>query len=538
MTRVAGLWSGHDASCCVFDDGRPLLHIELERHNRQKETPGDSIEILKKHYREWDSVDEYVSCYPIRKLEQYSSYSTVKDVTFIGHHNAHAAHAFYSSNLDEAMVVTLDGGGVEDEHGSESATTLWHGHGTRLDHVLSIPSQSVNIGGLWSRVTRYIFRLQNGWPRGNQAGTIMAMAAFGHSGRWLDDFRRMLRSDLLPASMKPVGQVNPVVTRNDPIHPYLDRWVKEADKSEQIRFDMAADLQVATEELFFDQLLYTIFMRKLSGMKNICLAGGVALNSVMVGKIKNIFPQFENVYVPPVPYDGGLCLGAAQYVSHHLRDVPRVKWEDNFTPYLGAEYSINDVESAISGNRGGYLIRHDSTDRDALTSVRGGKIVSVFYGRAESGRRALGHRSIVADPRDSNMKDTVNEKVKHRQWFRPFAPSVLQEEVKNWFKTDVTSPYMSFVAEFTETAKKKVPAVVHFDGTARLQTVNEHDNGWWYGFIRQWYEMTGIPILLNTSLNDSEPVVDSPDHAMKCFLKTDIDLLYFPEYKILIEKIK
>ena len=163
-------------------------------------------------------------------------------------------------------------------------------------------------------------------------------------------------------------------------------------------------------------------------------------------------------------------------------------------------------------------------------------IISVFGGPSESGRRALGNRSILADPRKKEMKDIINEKVKHRQWFRPFAPSILREEVSNWFEHDIDSPYMSFAIKFKEEVRNKAQAVVHFDGTGRLQTVTENDNKWYYDFIKSFHIKTGVPILLNTSFNDREPIVETPLDAIKCFKNTEIDYLYFYDYNILVKK--
>lgn len=532
MIRVAGLWSGHDTSCCVLEDGYPICHIELERHNREKEAYGDSIALLRAHYKDWKNIDVFVSTWPTWRLTGWES---LPNITFIGHHAAHAGHTFYSSHFDDAVVITIDGGGIENKEGLEVATTARYGRGTQLSNPIMVPSQTVNIGGLWTRVTRYIFGLQSGWPRGHQAGTVMAMAALGKNPQpWIDGFRRMLREDLLRASMKPEGQPHIRVPGGDPQHPYLDQWVKQAEKSEQVKFDMAAAFQQATEEQLIE--LISQFLSHLPKSENLCLSGGVALNSVAMGKIKTWFPQIKNVYIPPAPHDSGLTLGAAQYFTHHTSNVPRVKWNKNISPYLGAEYTEDDVASEILNNGAKVDITMNVTDEQVLDHVANGKIVSVFYGRAESGRRALGHRSIVADPRKIEIKDIVNEKVKHRQWFRPFAPSVLREEVKNWFVEDIDSPYMSFVATFTDEAKKRVPAVVHFDGTARLQTVTPEDNEWWYDFIKLWFDKTGVPIILNTSFNDREPICDSPKHAIDCFLGTDIDYLYFPEYHTLLNK--
>ena len=165
------------------------------------------------------------------------------------------------------------------------------------------------------------------------------------------------------------------------------------------------------------------------------------------------------------------------------------------------------------------------------------KKLSLFFGEgSESGRRALGNRSIICDPRSQKMKDMINEKVKHRQWFRPFAPSILREHVKDWFTKDVDSPYMTTVLDWKEEVKDKVPAVVHLNGTARLQTVTENDNKWYYNFIKKFYDRTGVPVLLNTSFNDREPIVETPEHAINCFMGTNIDYLYFRDFGILVCK--
>ena len=175
-------------------------------------------------------------------------------------------------------------------------------------------------------------------------------------------------------------------------------------------------------------------------------------------------------------------------------------------------------------------------DSTVLKILANQEIVSVFGGRAESGRRALGNRSILADPRNAEMKDWINEAVKHREWFRPFAPAILREEVSKWFEQDIDSPYMSFALKVREEKKDLVPAIVHKDGTARLQTVCWDDNPWFYGFLEKWNELVQVPMLLNTSFNDREPIVETPEDAIKCFLKTGIDNLYFYEHEILITK--
>jgi len=178
----------------------------------------------------------------------------------------------------------------------------------------------------------------------------------------------------------------------------------------------------------------------------------------------------------------------------------------------------------------------NANDEEVVKLLMDQNIVAVFNEKSESGRRALGNRSILADPRSDKMKDTINEKVKHRQWFRPFAPSILEERTSDWFEEDIKSPYMQFVVPFKRSVKEKVPAVIHFDGTARLQTVNKSHNRWYYNFLKKWEEKSGVPILLNTSFNDREPICETPRHAIECFLKTQIDCLYFPEVNKILKK--
>ena len=183
-----------------------------------------------------------------------------------------------------------------------------------------------------------------------------------------------------------------------------------------------------------------------------------------------------------------------------------------------------------------YLKITVRSDDYVLNKLIRKNIISVYGGGSESGRRALGNRSILADPRSSEMKNILNKKVKHRQWFRPFAPSILRDEVKNWFKRDASSPYMTHVLEWKDDALEKVPSVVHINKTARLQTVTRKDNEWFYQFLKKWHKKSGVPILLNTSFNDREPIVESPENAVACFLKTKIDFLYFFDFGILVSK--
>ncbi len=496
--KVAGYWSGHDCSYCVLENGSPVVHDEYERFIREKEPAGDSLQFMFDNYPESETIQYFASCFPTKRSTQYlESHNKMLEIAkqnggeiyFVGHHKAHAANAFFSSNFDKSAILTLDGGGVENDQMFVTACTFWEGKGTKITPIEIFPYSTppyFNIGSVWTRVTRYVFQLQSGWPRGHQAGSVMAMAAFGDSSKYEDDFYKMLTIDNLQASHKPSTQPKGAcVPGKDPVHPYLNKWKLIADESEKNKFDLAAGLQAATERLF-KQILQILV--KKTDVENLCISGGVTLNCVMVGKIKSWFPQIKNIYATPCPHDDGLALGAAQYVWHQVLGNERIKWSDNFTPYLGKTYSFDEVQECLTKYNEKINIQ-ESNDQQVIEYLDQQKIVAVFGGGSESGRRALGNRSILADPRSLKMKDIINEKVKHRQWFRPFAPSIMKEHTPNWFIEDgIDSPYMSFVYRFTDEAAKKVAAVAHKDNSARLQTVTENDNYWYYNFLKKWYE--------------------------------------------------
>jgi len=546
VQKIAGCWSGHDSSFVVLHDGKPVIHAEFERYSREKCAPSDSLKFLMERYPDYESISELAIVYPVQKYEKFQeSLESVRqavsknggNITVVPHHAAHACNAFFSSDFEEALIFTIDGGGVENKEGVESAMAVWSGEGLDVQNRCYFSPRAINIGGVWSRVTRYVFKLQNGWPLGGQEGTIMAMAAFGDPTRFSDDFYKMLTADVIPAGMKPPTQpIGAYVAGKDPTHPYLDRWAKLADENEKNLFDLAAGLQAATERLL-DEFV-TLATSSWTGQKNICTSGGVALNSVAMGQLYRKYTDMGwNVYIPPVPYDGGLSIGAAQYVYHSVLRNPRIAWEDNCSPYLGETWPIDEgfLDCVMtSGMHTKFNVEID----DVCNLLEKGHIVSVFNEGSESGRRALGNRSILADPRNPEMKNIVNLKVKHRQWFRPFAPSILREKVTDWFTHDVNSPYMQYVMPIRDDKQDQVPAICHHDGSARLQTVSEKDNPWYYSLLKKWEEKTGVPILLNTSFNDREPICETPGHALNCFLGTDIDDLYISSEKILISKKK
>jgi carbamoyltransferase len=528
--KIIGYQSGHDVAYAILENGVPIIHEELERFTRIKEPLGDGLQMIfdrvPKDYLddvkyftfgnlgalEGKYKDECISFETNNQLQETLKNNPAQYYE-VGHHQSHAANAFFSSNYDEALVVTLDGGGTELD-GTRTSFTIWHGKDNKINPILISDDFYFNLGAPWRYYVGRIFGLSDGPPAGNAAGTVMAMASVGEP-KYVDDF--------YPGFI------------NYPLDKIYEKYKPIADRSEQDKFDIAASIQKATEKITREKLEPYV---KQYNLKNLCLSGGVSLNSVMVGKMYDWFDGIvENIFVDPIPYDGGLALGSARYLWHHELGNPRIKWEDNSSSYLGVTYEKNEIEEAIEKNKDKIVVEKCNDDKvvDLLIEQN---IISVFGGGSESGRRALGNRSILCDPRSPDMKAIINDKVKHRQWFRPFAPSILREDVGEWFKRDVDSPYMSLVLEFKDEVKEKVPAVVHLDGTGRLQTVTENDNKWYYNFIKKFKEKTGVPIVLNTSFNDREPIVEIPEHAINCYLGTDIDYLYFRDAGLLIKKIE
>ena len=508
--KIFGFSHGsHDSSYAIYNNGSLVVHEELERLIRVKETDGDVLEHLHKDNFTFDDFN-IITTYPHQDVRWYSQtflqqFDKIKHKFIeVGHHAAHAANAYYSSGFNKAIIFTIDGGGWDRVDGRlvASSFTVWLANGSKL--VPLVYDFTINLGVAWSTATSTVFKMSGGGPPyGSQAGTVMGMAAYGNP----HNFAHLSKDQFLNCDFQSYSAL-----------------------SEQEMFDFAARMQQLTEEIvynamkpFIDQYDYT----------NMCLAGGVALNCVMTGKMKQWFNKINNIYIPPVPYDAGLAIGCAQYVYHHIQgnDIELVQ----NSPYLGINYTLDVINNTLDTYKEQIVVQ-TTCDKCVCNLLQEQNVISLFNGKSESGRRALGNRSIVADPRSNDIRQAINEKTKHRQWFRPFAPSILKDKVGEWFEDSIDSPYMSFAIPFKTDVINKVPAVVHKDGTGRLQTVNKELNPYYYDLIVEWYKQTGVPILLNTSFNDREPIVETPEDAIKCFLKTKIDYLYFVEHKLLIKK--
>jgi len=538
--KIIGLHSGHDCSYCVLERGVPIIHNELERFTRKKEHLGDAFEFLTQTYDDFKDVkyygqvvDRWKGGYSHRYPESNQKLNNIieqnnGETFFFGHHYIHSANAFYSSNFDEALIVTIDAGGWDFSNDTlftsenpkddvmVTTFTVSYGIGNSIKRLLIMDIDDFSVGGTWNKFLEEVFDLSTGYPYGNQAGTVMAMACMGDGTKYLDYLGDIAH---LPKRID-TARFRNIVNNGD-----------EKDK-----FEISSAVQLSTEQKVREYLQPYIDEYK---PKNLCLAGGVSLNSVMIGKMYEWYDGIvENIYIPPVPYDAGLAIGATQIIWHdeNFMNQPRITWKDSSPTYLGYTYHEDSIFEELEKHTN--KVSHKKVDDydvvDLLT--KDDNVISVYGSGSESGRRALGNRSILADPRSPKMKDIINEKVKHRQWFRPFAPSVLRDDVKEWFEIDVDSPYMTTVIKFKEDKRDKVPAVVHLDGSARLQTVTENDNEWYYNFIKKFKEKTGVPIVLNTSFNDREPIVETPAHAIDCFLRTNIDYLYFRDYGVLVSK--
>ncbi len=454
---------------------------------------------------------------------------------FFGHYACHAANAYYSSRCERALVVCLDGGGMDYRVGpsdplffTEAEVALrtkgtgrhaiygaiYHGEGNALKLVQQV--KDLSVGGMWTRVIQELMGLKPG-----EEGTAMAMAALGDPQRFERQFAEAAICYPLEGFLDD-GRLSE-----------LQRWLadmKPLVRSDQDMFDVAAAMQQATERVVKGVLQQ--YLRPEH--EALCLAGGVFLNCLLTGKIQRWFPWLRSVYIPPAPYDGGLSVGAGQLIHHVVRGEHERFSQDGTAPFaMGEQYSRQAVLEAAEAQS---IPAHAWTDADCVAALSEGKLVAIFQGSAESGRRALGHRSILAHPGFAGMKERINEVVKHRQWYRPFAPMVLAEHVSDWFECDegFESPYMSFAVPVRSAVREQIQNVVHLDGTARLQTVHSALTPRMHSLLKAWYQRTGVPVLLNTSFNDREPIVETPSDALRTFGRTPLDHIYFADHGVAV----
>jgi carbamoyltransferase len=436
-------------------------------------------------------------------------------VHLVDHHRSHAASAFYVSPFDSAAVLTMDG------IGSDGTTTcLAVGEGNRITDLKRIKYPH-SLGAMYAIVTGYL-----GFYPTVDEGKVMGLAPYGRD-TYVEQF-----DDLVHLTDDGGFELNLSWFRHhlngrhlvsdkflDTFGPPRPRTRVTADNPVSQHYkDIAYALQATLEKA---GLHLARWLQARTGMTRLAVAGGVALNSVMNGRILLETP-FEEFFAQPASADDGASLGAALEVSVGRYRHPRPT--GGFT-YTGPEFTEERLEKALI-DAGVEYTRTDDIAAHAAAELAAGKIVGWVQGRMECGPRALGNRSLLADPRDPESKARMNEKVKHREPFRPFAPSCLAERAGEYFVSDHPSPVMLLVFDVLEHQRDKVPAITHVDGTARVQTVSRDDNPLYHRLISKFDELTGVPMLVNTSFNDNnEPIVCTPEDAIACYLKSDVDAL-------------
>jgi carbamoyltransferase len=455
--------------------------------------------------------------YEIRKALDYEG-----PILFAEHHMSHAASAFLVSPFDEAAILTTDG------VGEWATTTYGVGRGNRIELFKEVHFPH-SLGLLYSAFTYYL-----GFKVNSAEYKVMGLAPYGRPV-YLDKMRELIdiREDgSFRLNMDYFAYHYGLRMTNGRFHKLFGRPPRRpGEPIESFHQDVAASLQAVTEEAL---LRMANHLHRETGLKKLCMAGGVALNCVANGRILRETP-FEELFVQPAASDAGGAVGIAAYIYYTLLDRPR-NWHWQHA-YLGPEFSTEEVRSVLER----YSIPYEELDREELlrrtaSLIAQQRVVGWFQGRMEFGPRALGNRSILGDPRNPENKDRINLKVKFRESFRPFAPSVLEERASDYFELSVPSPYMLLTARVRED-NRTIPAVTHVDGSARIQTVRREDNPLFYDLLKEFERQTGCPVLINTSFNQrGEPIVCTPEDALACFLSTNMDDLIIDRFHLAKER--
>jgi carbamoyltransferase len=454
----------------------------------------------------------------------------------VEHHKAHLASAFFVSPFERAALLSADGLG-------DFASTMW-GSGTgnrmKIDGAIAFPH---SLGLFYSAVTQYL-----GFLRFGDEYKVMGLGAYGTPDQ-LEAFRKIVhthgdgfRLDLEyfthhrsgPEMSWAEADKTPTLGKmfSEEMEKLLGPKRNPEEPLEQRHKNLATALQARLEEIYLGMLKK---LAERTGLKAVCLAGGVAFNCVANGKIFDK-TGFEQVYVHPAAGDAGLAVGAAYYVWHQILGKARSFVMDH--AYWGPGYPRDEIRRAINANglaQNGCRVEElaeDNLMQRTATIVADGRILGWFQGRAEWGPRALGNRSIVADPRRPEMKEILNQRIKHREIFRPFAPSILAESTGEWFEKSHPSPFMTLAYSVRPEKRDKIPAPTHVDGTGRLQTVTHEANPRYWSLIKAFEQLTGVPVVLNTSFNDNEPIVCRPEEALDCFQRTQMDALVLGDFLI------
>jgi carbamoyltransferase len=565
---ILGINAYHaDASASLLIDGKLIVAIEEERFTRTKHWAGFPVQsiifCLKEAKISLSDID-YIAIgrdpkaklfkklrfllsspihafrYALTRLHNAKQVSSIEEILMqvdtscslevlkkkivqVEHHRAHLASAFYPSPFHEAAVLSIDGAG------DFSTTMLGMAKGTSLKVLESIDFPH-SLGVFYTAMTQLL-----GFPYYGDEYKIMGLAPYGNP-IYVDALRDVIQ--IIPDGLFKLnlnyfqsphkGYVYysednlPLVHSlfNEKMEMRFGMLRKKDEPLTQHHKDLAASVQRITEEVIFHVLNY---LHKTTGLNKVCIAGGVAQNSVANGKITRNTP-FKEVYIPSAGHDAGISMGAAYWVHHH--QAAQQRSAAVFNACTGSQFTNEEIITVCKELNLEYKQIDEATLFDYVASrLAEGKVVGWFNGRAEFGPRALGGRSILADPRRVDAKELLNSKIKRRESFRPFAPSILKEQVKAWFEIDEPVPFMEKVFPIKKDKQALIPAVTHADGSGRLQTVDKEVSNRYYKLIDAFYQQTEVPILLNTSFNENEPIVNAPIEAIRCFLRTDMDLL-------------
>jgi len=566
-TIILGINAYHaDSSAAIFVDGKMIAATEEERFRRIKHWAGFPTQAIEFCLKEAGVTLEEVNAITIgrdpkaklfNKLrflisDPFSGYKTVQTrlqnrakisalesefaahfgvdarvikpkIQNIEHHRSHMASAFFPSPFDEAAILSIDGAG------DFSTTMIGRGKGNQFE-VLDSLDFPVSCGTFYTTFTQFL-----GFPHYGDEYKVMGLAPYGEP-KYTDKVKQVLKFksnglfDWDSRFFKSAREV--VVAYGDDHIPtvgnmYTDHLVATFGKPRgpkeeltQYHKDLAASVQRVTEELLIHILSH---LQKRTGLKNVCIAGGVAQNSVANGKFIGR-TGFDNLYIPSAGHDAGLSMGSALYHYHQELKMPRT--EAVYSAYTGSQFTNEQIEAMLKERGIKYSRLEDEVLYEKIVQklIEPG-VVGWFSGRAEFGPRALGARSIIADPRNAKAKDLLNLKIKRRESFRPFAPSILKEYTGEYFEKTEDVPFMEKVFPIRKEKHQEIPAVTHVDGTGRLQTVMKEISPRYYALIDAFRKKTGVPILLNTSFNENEPIVNTPAEALDCFLRTQMDML-------------
>jgi carbamoyltransferase len=556
--KILGLNAFHgDASAALLSDGQLVVALEEERLNRIKHWAGlpvsaakaclegaqpDYIAISrdpKAHLKDkliraalrphrWLNLSSRaINSVRIAQVgdllaaEGIVSQET-RPVHFVEHHRAHLASAFFASPFEEAAVISVDGFG-------DFSSVMWGIGKANQIEVRGSVSFPHSLGIFYTAFTQFL-----GFGKYGDEYKMMGLSAYGEP-RFAEQVRRVVRTEgdqcrlNLDYFTHHSKGVEMTWYGGEPVlgavfsHRMVEEFGDPRTPRSEIRqkdMDLAASVQLVLEENYFTLLN---FVQKQTGKAVVCLAGGVALNCVANGMIFER-TNFRDVYVQPAAHDAGTSIGAALYVQHQELKVPR--YFEMRHVYYGSEYTDSEIFHDLEAAGCRYhMLPEENLIGSTAEAIAGGKIVGWFQGRMEFGPRALGNRSILADPRRKDMKEILNSRIKYREPFRPFCPSILAEKVGEYFETDYPSPFMVMAYKIKTKQRETIPAVTHGDGTGRLQTVERDVNPRYWKLIHKFEEVTGVPVLLNTSFNENEPIVQTPAQAIDCFLRTRMDVL-------------